>query len=233
MYYYRFQINCVSLQKNVALRVCCLLNGYICLFLSSGPGTGSTQPRGYNWGATWWKSSGSCLENREYGRRDPSRWPRGTLYPQKLAITSPTSEGRSVGIVRSRTQTMEFFFYLPFPSNNLFTVSTTPVLQLPCHCVFTSEFYRSVSCVSTEELNSSVLVSSTNSLIKKLKHAQLFVPSCSCIFLVLFAITFYSILLLLHSYFFLSFYFFPFCPHFVLFFFISFEDNYFNYWSNN
>jgi hypothetical protein len=59
------------------------------------------------------KSSGSCLENREYGRRDPSRWPRGTFYPQKLAITSPTSGGRSVGIVRSRTQTMEFsFFYL-------------------------------------------------------------------------------------------------------------------------
>jgi hypothetical protein len=53
------------------------------------------------------KSSGSCLENREYGRRDPLRWPRGTLYPQKLAITSPTSGGRSVGIVRSRIQTME------------------------------------------------------------------------------------------------------------------------------
>jgi hypothetical protein len=30
-----------------------------------------------------------------------------TLYPQKLAITSPTSGGRSVGIVRSRTQTTE------------------------------------------------------------------------------------------------------------------------------
>jgi hypothetical protein len=29
----------------------------------------------------------------------------------KLAITSPTSGGRSVGIVRSRTQTMEFFFF--------------------------------------------------------------------------------------------------------------------------
>jgi hypothetical protein len=27
---------------------------------------------------------------------------------KKLAITSPTSGGRSVGIVRSRTQTMEF-----------------------------------------------------------------------------------------------------------------------------
>jgi hypothetical protein len=50
------------------------------------------------------KSSGSGLENREYSRRYPSRWPRGTLYPQKLAITSPTSGGRSVGIVRSRTQ---------------------------------------------------------------------------------------------------------------------------------
>jgi hypothetical protein len=46
----------------------------------------------------------------EDGRRDPSRWPRGTLYPQKLAITSPTSGGRSVGMVRSRTQTMEFFY---------------------------------------------------------------------------------------------------------------------------
>jgi hypothetical protein len=33
------------------------------------------------------------------------------LYPQKLAITSPTSGGRSVGVVRSRTQTMEFFYH--------------------------------------------------------------------------------------------------------------------------
>jgi hypothetical protein len=46
------------------------------------------------------KSSGSGLEIREYGRRDPSRWPRGTFYPQKLPPTSPTSGGRSVGIVR-------------------------------------------------------------------------------------------------------------------------------------
>jgi hypothetical protein len=37
------------------------------------------------------------LESPEYGRKDPSRWPRGTLYPQKLALTSPTSSGRSVG----------------------------------------------------------------------------------------------------------------------------------------
>jgi hypothetical protein len=49
------------------------------------------------------KSSGYCLEIRECGRRDPSRWPRGSLCPQKLALTSRTSGGRSVGIVRSRT----------------------------------------------------------------------------------------------------------------------------------
>jgi hypothetical protein len=45
------------------------------------------------------KSSGSGIEIREYGLRDPSRRPRGTLNPQKLALTSPASGGRSVGIV--------------------------------------------------------------------------------------------------------------------------------------
>jgi hypothetical protein len=30
-------------------------------------------------------------------------------YPKKLALTSPTSEGRSVGIVRSRTKATELF----------------------------------------------------------------------------------------------------------------------------
>jgi hypothetical protein len=56
------------------------------------------------------KSSGSGLENREYDRRDPSRRARGTLYPQKLALTSPTRGGHSVGIVRSRTQATEVFY---------------------------------------------------------------------------------------------------------------------------
>jgi hypothetical protein len=56
------------------------------------------------------KSSGSGLENKEYGRRDLLRWPHGTLYPQKLAPTSPTSGGRSVGIVRSQTQATESVF---------------------------------------------------------------------------------------------------------------------------
>jgi hypothetical protein len=52
-------------------------------------------------------SSGSGLERREYGRRDSSRWPRGTLYPQKVALTSLTSGGRSVGIVRLQTEATE------------------------------------------------------------------------------------------------------------------------------
>jgi hypothetical protein len=55
-------------------------------------------------------SSGSGLENQEYGHGDPLRWSRDTLYPQKLALTSPTSGGRSVSIVRLRTKATEFFF---------------------------------------------------------------------------------------------------------------------------
>jgi hypothetical protein len=54
------------------------------------------------------KSSGSGLQIREYGRRDPSRWSRCTLFTQTLALTSPTKAGRSVFIVRSRTQITEF-----------------------------------------------------------------------------------------------------------------------------
>jgi hypothetical protein len=56
------------------------------------------------------KSSGLGPENRDYGHRDPSGWSRGTFYPQKkLALTSLTISGRSVGIVRSRTKATELF----------------------------------------------------------------------------------------------------------------------------
>jgi hypothetical protein len=50
------------------------------------------------------KNSGSSLENRDYGATP--------LYPQKLALTSPTSGGRSVGIVRLRAQAREFVLFL-------------------------------------------------------------------------------------------------------------------------
>jgi hypothetical protein len=42
------------------------------------------------------KSSGSGLENRDYGRRDPSRWPRGNLYQQKVG-TNFVEKRRSFG----------------------------------------------------------------------------------------------------------------------------------------
>jgi hypothetical protein len=54
------------------------------------------------------KSRGSVLENRDYGRRGSvALTTRHPLYLQKLALTSPTTGGRSVSIVRSRTQATE------------------------------------------------------------------------------------------------------------------------------
>jgi hypothetical protein len=44
------------------------------------------------------KCSGSGLETREYGCGDSC----DIFYPEKLALISPTSAGRSVGIVGSR-----------------------------------------------------------------------------------------------------------------------------------
>ena len=45
------------------------------------------------------------------------------LYPQKLALTSPTGGGRSVGIVRVRTKTTEFVLFLLWLPTFLFPVS--------------------------------------------------------------------------------------------------------------
>jgi hypothetical protein len=56
-------------------------------------------------------NSGAGLVNREY-HGIPLRRPRDTLYPQTYALTSPTSDGLSVGLVRSLTQTTEFFLFV-------------------------------------------------------------------------------------------------------------------------
>jgi hypothetical protein len=47
-------------------------------------------------------SSDPGLESREYGRRDPSRIPHGTLYPQTVG-TNFTDERRSLGHYSSHT----------------------------------------------------------------------------------------------------------------------------------
>jgi hypothetical protein len=54
------------------------------------------------------KSSGSGVENRDYSFGEP--------LSAKLALTSPTNGGRSIGIVLSRTQDTEFSFSLVFNS---------------------------------------------------------------------------------------------------------------------
>jgi hypothetical protein len=56
-------------------------------------------------------NSGSGLESREYGCRDPLCLQRDTLSPQKLALSWPASGGHSVGIVLSRTKATEFMKY--------------------------------------------------------------------------------------------------------------------------
>jgi hypothetical protein len=82
--------------------------------------------------------SGSCLEIREYGRRNPSRWPCDTIYPQKLVLISPTSCDRSVSIVRWWTKATELLLFMmkifngwwkfPYPIFRLF--------RLPCTWIF-------------------------------------------------------------------------------------------------
>jgi hypothetical protein len=54
------------------------------------------------------KNSGSGLENCEYDRKGPSRWPRDIICSQKFALTSLTSGCRSPVIFRSRTETTDF-----------------------------------------------------------------------------------------------------------------------------
>jgi hypothetical protein len=72
----------------------------------------------------WRKSSGSGLESREYGRRDPSRWLRGTLYPQILTpISPPLSLGRYSSLADSG-------YGVQFRKNMSFLVTLVSILAL-------------------------------------------------------------------------------------------------------
>jgi hypothetical protein len=57
---------------------------------------------------TVWSPSNNLFLSAVGVRGDSLRWPRDTLYPLKLALTSPTSGGRSVSIVRLRTKAPGF-----------------------------------------------------------------------------------------------------------------------------
>jgi hypothetical protein len=54
----------------------------------------------------------SGLKNREYGRAIRRTDHATPSIPKRLAVTSPTSGGRSVGIVRSRTKATELLLLL-------------------------------------------------------------------------------------------------------------------------
>jgi hypothetical protein len=90
----------------------------------------------------WRKRSGSGLGNREYSCRDPLRWPRNTLYPRNLALTSPKIGGHSVGIVRSLTKATEFVFFV-------FSKDVIPVwLKVGIHNPLPSPFVSSLQTSS-------------------------------------------------------------------------------------
>jgi hypothetical protein len=56
------------------------------------------------------KSSGSGPERREYGHKDPSRWPRSTLYTQEVG-TNFADMRRSLGRYSSlQSKATEFNF---------------------------------------------------------------------------------------------------------------------------
>jgi hypothetical protein len=59
------------------------------------------------------KTSGSCLENRDYGRRGSATLTtRHPTIRKKLALISPTRGGGSVRTVRSRTKATELLLLL-------------------------------------------------------------------------------------------------------------------------
>jgi hypothetical protein len=118
-----FVLNYLVLLHCIVDRICGLevrVPGYRSRGPGSIPGTTRFFEVGLERGPPSLMSTIEELLGREsggFGRKDPSRWPRGTLYSQKLVLTSLTSGGCSIGIVHSRTQATEFrwvFFFFFF-----------------------------------------------------------------------------------------------------------------------
>jgi hypothetical protein len=72
------------------------------------------------------------------------------LYPQKLAVTSPTGGGRSVGVVLSRTKATEFIF--------IFYVLFFAVLTISVLCCLHATIYRKLNYHYSEEQQSILTV---------------------------------------------------------------------------
>jgi hypothetical protein len=81
----------------------------------------------------------------------PLRWPRNTLYPQKLALTSPISGGRSVGIVRLRTKSHGVFFIASCHRHSAVVEGIRSSLHAVYHVFFFSNEYDKPS-VFTEQI---------------------------------------------------------------------------------
>jgi hypothetical protein len=100
---------------------------------SSGSGTGFTQPTTEELldrkvAAPVWKTENTAVGIRQADHVAP-------YIHNMLSITSPMSGGLSVGIVRSRTQTMEFSFFLVW--SKLYTIGTNSFWL----CFFKEQFH--------------------------------------------------------------------------------------------
>jgi hypothetical protein len=101
----------------------------------------------------WRNSSGSGLENREYGRGDPLCWPHDTLYPQKLALTC-----RQAAVTRSVQ------FACGLRPQSLFVTRKCAIMM-------------NISCKSTVEVKMPIFYISSNiipTIIFIIKLTQLF-----------------------------------------------------------
>jgi hypothetical protein len=76
------------------------------------------------------KSRGSGLESREYYRRDPLCWPRNTVYPLELALTSPTIGGPSIGVVCSRTEATDLLLLITYLGSSSFLPEVVSLTNL-------------------------------------------------------------------------------------------------------
>jgi hypothetical protein len=115
----------------------------------------------------------SSLENREYGLEDPFLLPHDNLHQQKLALTSPTSGGRSVSIVRSRTKVTEFSLLLVRMSTGISEERITSIFRVENQPSKKTAFRRHLGiakCRSKYQLHSTIFQKMAKLNTACLKH---------------------------------------------------------------